>query len=453
MEYNNQVEEYNEKAETYNEEIDKEYEEQKAIVDANNEFVEHVKDEIEEDTSEAHGFENYTENGNDVPTNWEDNTNEDNLKTITVEKSENPEGTTVKAINIHLYLDESSNEVPYNFYEFINDEDFELSEELKERIVLAEWETAEFDANDTVYMYGENAEFAGNKVYINGQRKWMGENPNYYFFREIEGYTQGLWYQSGDMVASNATIQESEYENFGTTHVVEFEEQEREVSYLYNGEPQTETITTRTTNLFEPLKNIFSIFTYMFYRLDEEPVEMEEPIKKEHLELVEPMKLLKEKEKPVIEDVPIPIVVEPIPEPTPIPEPILDPEPTPNPSPIPEPTPSVIPIILEETEDERVPLANYTEEGNPSGYWALINLILTILTILGIFKFNKDNEYHISMIILPIIAIVAFILTENIFLPMRLVDKYTILMVIIFISQLLVHLFEKEKEKENKENT
>ncbi len=332
-------------------------------------------------------------------------------------------------------MDESSNETPYNFYEFINDEDFELSEEIKERIVLAEWETVEFDANDTVFMYGENAEFAGNIVYINGQRKWMGENPNYYFFREIEGYTQGLWYQSGDMVASNATIQESEYENFGTTHIVEFEEEEREVSYLYNGEPQTETVTTRTTNLFEPLKNIFSIFTYMFYRLDEEPEAMEEPIKEEYLLPIEPMELLKEKDKPIIEDIPVPIVVEPDPDPEPVPEPI-------------PPTP---PIILEETEDERIPLANYTEEENSNGYWALVNLILTILTILGIFKFNKNNEYHISMIFLPIIAIVAFILTENIFLPMRLVDKYTILMVIIFISQLLIHLFEKEKE--DKENT
>lgn len=432
--YNSEVEAYNEYVNEYNAQVDATYEAEKAEVNANNTFVEHVQDEIAEDTSEARGFENYTTDSEEVPTDWTDETTEEELKTIAIEKSDNPSGETVRVINLHVYLDDSSPYAPDSFYNFIDDTEFELSEELCERAVLTEWETAEIDLNDTVMMSGENSVFAGNIVYLNGVRKWMGANPSFYFFREIEGYTQGLWYQSGDMVASNATVQESEYDSVGTTHVVEFEEQEREVSYLYNGEPQTETVVTRTDNIYESVKPIFSIFTYMFHRLANEPEVMEEPVKGDYLEPVNTMELL------------VPSRPEPEP-PIVIPEPIPEPAPEPTPEPIPEPAPEIIPISdiefdesVERIIDEEIPLAVNVEK------WSVINLLLLVFTIFTLLRFNKEKNYNVINYLAPVSSLGLFIWTENVHNPWTWVDKWTIWMLVIYIVAILFRIkWQKNK--------
>ncbi|MEG1965234.1 MAG: hypothetical protein RR064_03710, partial [Oscillospiraceae bacterium] len=126
-------------------------------------------------------------------------------------------------------------------------------------------------------------------------------------------------------------------------------------------------------------------------------------------------------------------------------------------------------------EEEQVALG-----AEPKSGWALINLILTFVTaiaaisiIVPLFRKKKDDdkkddsddeeeekEYKNRtkmrlLSIIPMIAsIIAFVLTENIFTPMFFVDKWTILMAVIALVQLVIYLFvrrdndEKEQEEE-----
>ena len=104
-----------------------------------------------------------------------------------------------------------------------------------------------------------------------------------------------------------------------------------------------------------------------------------------------------------------------------------------------------------------------------AGFWALINLICAILTallslIMLIRYFGKRREedeetgevteikrkggVKLASIIPAIGAIVAFILTEDMTLPMQMVDKWTVLMVVILAIQALVAFFSRKKEEE-----
>ena len=157
----------------------------------------------------------------------------------------------------------------------------------------------------------------------------------------------------------------------------------------------------------------------------------------------------------------------PQPQPEPKPEPKPEPQPEPKPQPEPEGT------VVEEIVDEAAPL-------DMGGAWALVNLILTILTVLGsillligyIGKKQKEREdengnvilnaegeaetddikkkggWRLASIIPAVAAVIAFILTENMRLPMVLVDKWTLLMVVIALVQLLVAYFSKKKTQE-----
>lgn len=185
------------------------------------------------------------------------------------------------------------------------------------------------------------------------------------------------------------------------------------------------------------------------------------------------------------------------PETKPNPTPVATPEATPNPTPVvtptvttPEVTPVnpvveeevvVVPVVNqptnneinnEEIVNEETPLANKEEvalqtivdEETPlatnKASWALINLILTILTaiiaiILFIKKNKKDEDEHIEVIykkkfkiaalILSILSIIIFIITEDMRLPMMLVDKYTVVMLCLAIAQTVVAIFTKKK--------
>ena len=161
------------------------------------------------------------------------------------------------------------------------------------------------------------------------------------------------------------------------------------------------------------------------------------------------------------------------PQPQPEPEPEAGPEVEPEGTP--EETQPAAPDAgpVEEIVDEETPLAM-------GGAWALVNLILTVLTVLGsillligyIGKKQKEREdengnvilnaegeaetddikkksgWRLASIIPAVAAVIAFILTENMRLPMVLVDKWTLLMVIIALVQLLVAYFSKKKTQE-----
>ena len=110
-------------------------------------------------------------------------------------------------------------------------------------------------------MSNEASQFAGNIVWLNGARKWFGANPLPYFFRSIEGYTQGYWTLGSSMLAETAT--EVEYGwNAGENYTVHYAEKPATIRYSENGQIKTEEITVRTTDKQEP-KNVFALFTYL----------------------------------------------------------------------------------------------------------------------------------------------------------------------------------------------
>ena len=107
-----------------------------------------------------------------------------------------------------------------------------------------------------------------------------------------------------------------------------------------------------------------------------------------------------------------------------------------------------------------------------TAYWALINLICAILTailsIIMLIRFftrrKEENEetgeeekvqrkgaLRIASIIPAIGAIIAFILTEDMSLPMQMVDKWTILMIIILAIQVLVAIFANFRREDDDE--
>lgn len=108
-------------------------------------------------------------------------------------------------------------------------------------------------------------------------------------------------------------------------------------------------------------------------------------------------------------------------------------------------------------EDEKTPMTAGEVEKN----WALVNLILMIISILVLIKLprkndeEKDYEYkhhnNIISVILAIAAVIMFILTENIWLPMTLVDSWTIWMAIICGGAIIARFFSHTTKEEVKE--
>ena len=205
----------------------------------------------------------------------------------------------------------------------------------------------------------------------------------------------------------------------------------------------------------------------------------------------------------------------PTPAPNPNPNPAT-PTPTPvapvvpatvaTPTPKPTATPSTTPSdnggkgdgnndgeIGETINDNETPLANGEDiadnatplAGLGTGAWALINLILTIVTtLLSIllligyigkkkkalededgnvvldengkevmeYEKNKKGLWRLISIIPALIAIIVFIFTEDMTLPMIFVDKWTILHVVIALVQVIVMVLCKKKKDENDED-
>ena len=133
-----------------------------------------------------------------------------------------------------------------------------------------------------------------------------------------------------------------------------------------------------------------------------------------------------------------------------------------------------VPLAEAVIPDEEVPLAN------ARGAWALINLLLTILTalislilMLGYlgkkdryaadedgnpildengeetlaYTLKKKGFWRLFSLIPAIVAIVVFILTEDMRLPMVLVDKWTILMLIIAVIQVVDAILCRKKKE------
>ena len=143
---------------------------------------------------------------------------------------------------------------------------------------------------------------------------------------------------------------------------------------------------------------------------------------------------------------------------TPKPTPTPAPTPKPTSSPTIEPTSTPKPMATEETEIIIEP--NATPEVAGKGHWALINLISAIGSVLfGILllasKHEDDDEtrkrnrmWKIVAVVDALAAIVVFVLTENMKLSMVLVDKWTILMVLLIIVNIVSFAFGKKYHDE-----
>ena len=192
--------------------------------------------------------------------------------------------------------------------------------------------------------------------------------------------------------------------------------------------------------------------------------------------------------------------------PTPMPVAPVVPATVATPTPTPTATPSATPSdnggkgdgnndgeIGETINDNETPLANGEDiadnatplAGLGTGAWALINLILTIVTtLLSIllligyigkkkkalededgnvvldengkevmeYEKNKKGLWRLISIIPALIAIIVFIFTEDMTLPMIFIDKWTILHVVIALVQVVVMVLCKKKKDENDED-
>ena len=192
--------------------------------------------------------------------------------------------------------------------------------------------------------------------------------------------------------------------------------------------------------------------------------------------------------------------------PTPTPAAPVVPATVATPTPKPTATPSTTPSdnggkgdgnndgeIGETINDNDTPLANGEDiadnatplAGLGTGAWALINLILTIVTtLLSIllligyigkkkkalededgnvvldengkevmeYEKNKKGLWRLISIIPALIAIIVFIFTEDMTLPMIFVDKWTILHAVIALVQVVVMVLCKKKKDENDED-
>lgn len=157
---------------------------------------------------------------------------------------------------------------------------------------------------------------------------------------------------------------------------------------------------------------------------------------------------------------PVPVIVPAAPTPTPTRVRRVAPAATATPAPTAKPTETIAeseppkaesePEVIEDEETPLAPMAN--------GKWALVNLVLMILTVLasllmllGVIgkKRGRNNKsfWRIASLIPAIGALAAFVLTENMKLPMAMVDRWTLLMVIIAVLQLIVAAMSKKQNE------
>lgn len=167
------------------------------------------------------------------------------------------------------------------------------------------------------------------------------------------------------------------------------------------------------------------------------------------------------------------------------------PDPNPNPTPVPvpvEPETPVTPVApvtpdeeeeepaeVEDIEDEETPQAspdtdadkeedkteNIEDEetaqaGAPGeGNWALLNLILMVLTVvaglamLALRFARKTGMAHLLGIVPAIVALVAFFVTEDMSLPMAMTDKWTLIMALIAVVQVVLLVLGRNGAQED----
>ena len=525
------INDYNDKVQAYNDQLDSDYETAVQQVNEHNAAEDEKVAENQKAISDYEAVEqriasdaqkgitnNRVTNGADLPTTWETTVTTGAAITFKVEDAEEKSGNTYKAINIHLYLNEDYDGGTY-YGTDIRDEEFIIDQDVLDHTLVAEWETIELDENDVATVISE--------------AKPMGYRSAA-FYRKMEGYYNGYWMPSSQEFASLCNNTESIWDA-GSAQMFSYDMGAR----------------------YGNMANVFSLYTYEFVRLGEEPV-APVPYSPEYLEspakpvYVDFMELVQDApEEPVVPDEPIvepeeppvdpeipddpPVVNPDEPDTPPTDEPVIEvpdepvveepEEPAPTPA-RPKPhkdkdeEPTVNPIsdepaisdveestleeeeiaenstpmaeyVIEETEEEEaevpasvpvkqyvlmqteeeeikeepvlvstteevveeseVPLTITPEVERKSGpVWALVNLIAMVLTALALLKLD-ERKYNIISIILAVGSILLFVFTENTQNPMVLVDKWTIVQVIVYIGMIISRVVSPKADENEEE--
>ncbi|MBR0462592.1 MAG: hypothetical protein IJJ00_07765 [Erysipelotrichaceae bacterium] len=425
-EANELIEKYNEEVDAYNEQLEITYQEELEAAMAHNEAEDEKVAENEAqleayaptqqkiDKHEEKGItETRTDDPEDLPTDWTVTTEASEAKTIKVEEAEEKSGQTVRIINVHIFYAEDADHSTFSINEL---SDLEDDDNIQNHLALAEWEAIEVDQNDYVTVISE-AESMGYKSAA--------------FYKWFEGYTNGYWMPSGTVFTSNAAYSYSDW----------YKGVAQNVSYAYG-----------TTDRREAA-DVFSLYTYDFYRLGAEPQKVEKytPEYKElptEPEKLEKMDLLEIEEK---EDI-VPAIVN---------------------DEVKTEENKTVPAVIEETikaepergdrlhskpviiaEDDTPLAAPVIEESS----WALINLLALIATILvmigSLIKavFNKEHRFNSGRILSVIpapLSLYVFLNTENMNLQMAMTDKWTLLMIGLFLAGVLLVIITRRRKEDD----
>lgn len=401
--------------------------------------------------------ESYTTTSENLPTSWTDTT--ENPKTISVVKSADSD-ETYKVANLHIYVDEEAGDT-YTGTQ-VNDENFFISLATQNHLILGEWETVLVGKNDTVTVVSQASLFPHSGAV---------------FLRRLEGYTNGYWMPTQELVSTAKYVADV---------------------WDTNG-PATEFSYENGTTDRQSIKNVLNVFVYNFLRYGAEPTKVEqytpdyweypssEVVYLDYLSKLERIIRPATAETPQEEKV-IPVVEEPIStETAPIEAPIENVIPTTNEAPITTATDAApttvtttpvinaaspvtnINVTTATNEETTVPIEEVAIEDNDNplagpqtvkSKWALVNLILMIVTMLFAIKVPKKEEEegkeikkhsNIITIGLAIFSALFFIFTENVRLPMVFTDEYTIWMALITVGGLVSLILTRDKTVEEEE--
>ena len=439
--YQEELKEYNDAVDYNNQEkqrVDQVNAEQEEIVNQHNteenakveqnqkdlEKQEKINTRIKHDTN--NGLENSTSNPNSAPTTFEGETKIP--KTTIVEKSDAPTDIFYKLVNIHIFTDGKDY---FDDTEIFPDK-FSLAESLLAQAVLIEWETVLANENDIVHAHSQDV-------------MWNGQ---YGMFRRcLKGYTNGVWWGNSGICLSDAINCDSKYINGSW-----------EYYHSYN----------EGTDWNRDMDNVIIYWIYSFIRYGAEPEEVTKyipdywtvkyetpnyltaivPIKGKYLSPINYVPLFNENKNivtPLSEDNNFILV----------------------PSKVKSNTTTKTHFI----ENNKVPLHHSAHQ--KTAFWALLNLLITIFSIILSILFiilyfykrkskeENDNQTRIKeksfikrlfSTLCSIVAVIIFIFTEDMSLPMQWTDKYTILMAIILILQIIGLIIIKKKEDQQDNN-
>lgn len=478
IQHNNEEKEKVKEVEAANAEETQKVEENKAAL----EKQEQLNQKIEK--FKEKGLENSTTDPEGAPSTFEV-TQPSETKTIKVEKSETPSEKTYNVTNVHLYVDEEAGGIYYGTW--VEDNKFLINPEMLAHMVLVEWETTNVNENDTVTVVSE--------------ARQMGYSSAA-FYRYMEGYTNGYWLPTSELVTTAVYTDTTTWGVGGQQISFSYEDGSTDNKGVknticlwtynfmrYGPEPEKVEPYEPNYQTYEPdywdTEYHFQTYIPNIWELPMAPVKDEHLKQLSHKDLLEeetveePTEEVETEETEEVEEIEKIEEAEKVEETKPTPQSRhkrTAPVPTPTPTQIIRvntiPAPTVEEVIEEQIEtfekEQKEETSELPERSVPqsaptqTGAWALINLIATllmcILTILLLIsaiinRVTKEedekvkNKMWLRIIagLLAIVAIIIFILTENIWLPMILIDKWTWLMVVLLLIQVCFVILSRRK--------